>query len=243
MPEHLNDHRADHLLDRRTLLSEFGRGVLGVAVFGGAAIQALQAGAASNPANAVRWARANLGFVSAYVIARGKEVAVIDTGTAGSAAAIEKAVRTLGMHWDAVRHVVLTHRHADHVGSLPEVLKKATRATAYAGRLDVPNITSPRPVRAVDDGDSLFGLQVVATPGHTPGHIAVLEPTAGILLVGDAAGTKDGAAIGPNPRFTEDMAEATASVAKLADLRFDVLLPGHGDPLTRGAAASLAKLR
>lgn len=228
-------------LDRRTFLSDFGKGVLGIAVFGGAALRELPASAA-NASDAVRYARANLGFVNAYVIARGKEAMIVDTGTAGNEAEIEKALRSLSMRWSNVRHVVLTHRHPDHVGSLPAVMRKATSARAYTGAADLANIRSPRKLRAVNDGDEVFGTMVIATPGHTPGHIAVLEPSKGLLLTGDAAGTNSGAAVGPNERFSSDMAQARKSLAILAQQNFEIMLPGHGDPLTQGAKASLASL-
>ncbi|MCH8200483.1 MAG: MBL fold metallo-hydrolase, partial [Chloroflexi bacterium] len=54
------------------------------------------------------------------------------TGGAGSARDIESALVATGLGWDAVGHVILTHAHGDHVGSLPEVLDRAADATAYA---------------------------------------------------------------------------------------------------------------
>jgi glyoxylase-like metal-dependent hydrolase (beta-lactamase superfamily II) len=234
-----------HLIDRRTLLTEFGRGAVGLAVFGGTALTLAPpsaAAATSSKAPATKWARANLGFVSAYVLARGKEAAVIDTGVSGSEAAIEKAVRSLGLRWSNVRHVIVTHAHPDHMGSVPGVLQKATRATAAAGALDAPNVRAPRPVRALDDGEELFGLTIVGTPGHTPGHIAVLEPVSGVLLCGDAMRTGGGAVLPPEPRFTADLDMALDSVVKVAELQFETLLPGHGEPITKSASKLVAEL-
>ena len=233
-----------HLLDRRTLLTEFGRGAVGIAVFGLGALMPERASAANTATNApaFAWARANLGFVSAYVLARGNEAVIVDTGVGGSGAAIEKAVRTLGLSWSSVRHVIVTHAHPDHMGSVSEVMAKATKATASAGALDVPNIASPRPVKALKDGDALFGLTIIGTPGHTPGHISVLEPLSGILVAGDALRTSAGAVVGPDARYTVDMAAAQRSVTKLAKRTFATLLPGHGDPITKAASAAVAKL-
>ena len=82
----------------------------------------------------------------------------------------------------------------------------------------------------------------MTTPGHTKGHIAVLDPIGGVLVAGDALNTAGGKATGANPDFTEDMTAAAASIAKLAGLEFDTLLVGHGDPLEGGAQASVAAL-
>ena len=75
----------------------------------------------------------NLEFVSAYILYRGGEAALVDTGVEGSAAAIEAALGEAGLDWDSVGHVILTHKHPDHAGSVDEVMAQATGATLYAG--------------------------------------------------------------------------------------------------------------
>jgi glyoxylase-like metal-dependent hydrolase (beta-lactamase superfamily II) len=165
---------------------------------------------------------------------------VVDLGTGGSAQAIEAGLKAAGSGWDAVRHVILTHQHPDHAGGLAEVAP-LVNASLYAGQADVSAIDSPTPLKPVDDGDEIFGLQIIGTPGHTAGHIAVFDPSTGTLVAGDALRTTAGLA-GPDPQFTADMAQAAASVRKLATLDVRTILPGHGDPLTTGAAEELTKL-
>jgi glyoxylase-like metal-dependent hydrolase (beta-lactamase superfamily II) len=87
----------------------------------------------------LEWERVSLGFVSAYVLVRGREAAVVDTGTAGSQPAIAAALSTVGVGWYAVDHVVLTHMHPDHAGSVGAVLGSASGATAYAGEASRPS--------------------------------------------------------------------------------------------------------
>jgi glyoxylase-like metal-dependent hydrolase (beta-lactamase superfamily II) len=189
----------------------------------------------------VEWTRVNLGFVSAYVLVRNGEAAVVDTGVAGSADAIEASLTGIGLGWDAVGHVILTHRHPDHAGSAADVLDRTPDATGYAGVEDIPSITVPRPLTAVPDGDKVFDLTIVATPGHTAGHVCVLDPVARLLVAGDALNNKSGLA-GSSPQNTDDPVAAMASVIKLAGLSFDTVLFGHGEPIEGGASEEVAKL-
>ena len=185
--------------------------------------------------------RVDLGFVNAYVLVRGKEAAVVDTGTPGNGSKIAEVVRTAGLGWDAVQHVILTHYHQDHIGSVGEILGAAPNATAYAGAADIPQIKSPRPIKAVGDKDEVFGLRMIATPGHTPGHVCVFDPAGSLLILGDAM-NNSGILAGPNPEYTADMAQAHQSVQKLAKLKFERAVFGHGEPIDKGASQAIAKL-
>jgi glyoxylase-like metal-dependent hydrolase (beta-lactamase superfamily II) len=184
----------------------------------------------------------NLGFVNAYVLVRGNEVAVVDTGVAGSAGKIEEVIKAAGRAWGDVRHVILTHYHQDHIGSMDAVMAAATGATAYAGPLDIPQIKISAPLQSVSDGQEIFGLQVVYTPGHTPGHISIYDPAGSALITGDALSNSGGVLGGPNARFTADMAVANESVKKLAQLSFERAYFMHGDTIEAGASQAIAEL-
>jgi glyoxylase-like metal-dependent hydrolase (beta-lactamase superfamily II) len=190
----------------------------------------------------VTWERANLGFVSAYVLARAGEAVIIDTGVAGSEGSIGDSLGVLGLGWGDVSHVILTHRHNDHQGSLPAVLGLAGEAVAYAGAADVPAIVSPREVVAVGDGDAVFGLDIIETPGHTPGHIAILDPVGGLLVAGDSMNGSGSGVIGANPQFSPDMPSANESVKKLATRTFETVVFGHGEPIEAGASSLVVAL-
>ena len=244
-----------HRLTRRELLVDLGWGGVAVAVLGGCSSPipstplqtstpslATTAGPATTGGTAtpgpLTWTRANLGFVSAYVLVRGRQAAVVDTGVAGSADAIGSALQSAGSTWEAVTDLVLTHHHGDHAGSLTDVAARATKATVHAGAADIAQITSPRTVIAAADGSEIFGLQVVATPGHTLGHICVLDRATKILVAGDALNNSSGLS-GSSPRNTADADQAKASVKKLAALDIAGILFGHGEPLTADASAAL----
>ncbi|GIX13133.1 MAG: MBL fold metallo-hydrolase [Paracoccaceae bacterium] len=117
----------------------------------------------------------------------------------------------------SITHVVLTHAHPDHVWGmlddfddpvLPDarLLIGAAEAAFWLapGRVDqVPEAMKPfvvgavrslEPVRdrleLVEDGHEVVpGLRMIATPGHTPGHMSLLAESGGqaLLVTGDAA--------------------------------------------------------
>jgi glyoxylase-like metal-dependent hydrolase (beta-lactamase superfamily II) len=188
------------------------------------------------------WQRVNLDFVSAYILYRGGEAALVDTGVGGSAAAIETALGEAGLAWDSVGHVILTHKHPDHVGSVDEVMAQAGGAALYAGEADIPQITSATAPQPVGDGDNVFGLEIIDSPGHTPGHICVLDTSARILVTGDALNGTSGGVGPPDPGFSEDMTVAMETVLKLSGFTYEIALFGHGEPLLEGASAAVAAL-
>jgi len=261
-----------HVIDRRTFLADMGRGAFALAVVGLAACSPAATaspprsgsppGSGPSPSDdptasattgappsgtppsgdAISWERVNLGFVSAYILARGGEATVVDTGVGGSADDIEAALAAVGSDWSGVGHLILTHRHDDHVGSATEILERAPDAMGYAGAEDIPAITVPRPLNPVEDGDRVFDLQIVTAPGHTAGSICVFDPMAGILVAGDALRTDGGRPAPPGAQFTDDMDEALRSIAKLGGLTFETLLVGHGEPIETGASTAVAEL-
>ena len=237
------------------LLSEmtfgFGRRGLAVALGGsGLAAAACQpvmppagmSGAAEPEEMAAAYARVFMDFVSAYVLIRGAEVAIVDTGTPGNTAKFADVITSAGLNWSDVNHVILTHHHGDHVGGLAEIVAAATASTIYAGEADIPQIQAPQPIQPVLDGDEVFGMQIIGTPGHTLGHISIYDPVGSLLIAGDAVANQDNLLTGSIPRFTADIGMANDSVRKLATLSFETLVFGHGDPIDTGASEAVAEL-
>ena len=93
------------------------------------------------------------GLVNVYLMRTGDGYALIDTGFPKSAEKILGAVQGLGVEPSAIRHIVLTHGHPDHIGSAA-ALKRATGATVYAHALEAPLIQAGQGFR-----------KAVATPG------------------------------------------------------------------------------
>jgi glyoxylase-like metal-dependent hydrolase (beta-lactamase superfamily II) len=250
---------ATYRIGRRMFLTS-GAGVLGVAVLGacGTDRDAAAPGASSAPGSAspgsaspgsaspnetgpLTWKQVAMPQVSAYLLVRGREVALVDTGTASSDDEIERGLKAAGSDWGAVRHVILTHNHPDHAGGWQSVEPQVAAATCYAGESDIAGVTSTKPLKALKDGDEVFGLRIVATPGHTAGHLSVFDVATGVLVAGDALRHLNGLE-GSDPRYTADQTAAKASVKKLAALAPRVVLVGHGPPLERNAATELTAL-
>ena len=94
------------------------------------------------------------------------------------------------------------------------------------------------------DGETLQlpgSPRVVHAPGHTPGSAALLLEGRRVLLTGDVLATHNPLTGRPGPQvmpsgLNHDTPQALRSLEVLDRVRADVLLPGHGDPWTEGAA-------
>lgn len=88
----------------------------------------------------------------------------------------------------------------------------------------------------IGDGDVLDlpgSPVIIGMPGHSPGSVAVHVPVADAVFVGDALTTRHvlTGRVGPQPApFTDDPAEALASLDRIAGLKASWVLPGHGAP-------------
>lgn len=191
-------------------------------------------------------------------------VALIDTSTGGADAAIISAMSESGHRPEALRAIIATHYHYDHTGNV-EALRSATGAQLHVHEGDAAFVDGTTPWMAargawsfldrmgpkpfalkvdcvVRDGDVLpfaGGLRVIHAPGHTPGHMALYAEERGVLFAGDALMNILGLRL-PMAMATHDMAAARESVWKLAQLEFDVALPGHGTPIMSRASEKLA---
>ncbi len=156
------------------------------------------------------------GLVNWYLVDDGGEVAIYDAGWPRSWPRVEAAIKELGRTAGDVTAIVLTHGHPDDLGAA-EWVKDVTPFTTDAV-LDVPG----RP-------------RVVATSGHTAGHVSFLLEDRGVVVTGDAIATFNVLTRSEGPQLMPDALNADPqrtrkSLDILADLSADTLLPGHGDP-------------
>ena len=105
----------------------------------------------------------------------------------------------------------------------------------------------PRPITAsniVDDGELVLGdFEVVATPGHTPGHVSYFYRPARVLFAGDALAVVDGSLRFMARPVTPDLTSARASVAKCLSLNPAIICPGHREPLVDNVDEACAAMR
>ncbi|MCD0163444.1 MBL fold metallo-hydrolase [Deinococcus sp. 6YEL10] len=97
--------------------------------------------------------------------------------------------------------------------------------------------------RALRDGDLLPGqVRVIATPGHTPGHLSLLVPGGNILISGDALTAQGGMLHGPLSHATPDLPGAHASVRRLAQEDVQTIVTYHGGVVSDDAGGQLRAL-
>lgn len=96
----------------------------------------------------------------------------------------------------------------------------------------------------LSDGDVVAGgFEVVATPGHTPGHVSFYYPPERALFAGDALAVIDGRVRFMARPVTMDVAAARRSMEWCLARDIAVLCPGHREPLTEGVGAACEEMR
>lgn len=157
----------------------------------------------------------------------------------------------MGLAADKVKEVpdlvVITHCHPDHMEAAAELQKKGSllamhpaevqymesegRQLAAALGLDFPQITVDMFLQEGELNAGDHRLQVIHTPGHSPGHICLVLPRWRALVSGDLVFVQG---VGRVDFPGGDGEALKASIRKVARLDVELLLPGHG-PLLQGA--------
>lgn len=174
--------------------------------------------------------------VRAFIVRDDSRVVLIDTGMQADGADLDTAMTAADLTWTDVSDVVLTHHHPDHIGALAHVMSRAPDAAVWSGD-EVPQTTQ------VGEGHRVGALRVLATPGHTPGHICLVDEDTGDVFAGDCVGTFGSDLDRPPAMFTADAAELDRSLHRLADLGGRRMYFSHGAEIDEPWAALAALLR
>jgi glyoxylase-like metal-dependent hydrolase (beta-lactamase superfamily II) len=145
--------------------------------------------------------------------------------------------------------IALTHNHSDHIGGVDTLKAELGDSVELLWPEGDTVTTQAQPDTLLEAGDRVGSLEVVASPGHSPGHIAFLDVRDKTLFAGDVYSTAGGVRVTNkvNPLFplvgmaTEDRDLDLESARKLAALEPALLAVGHGksirDPQTAMDAA------
>jgi hydroxyacylglutathione hydrolase len=189
-------------------------------------------------------------FVYSYLIL-GRTITLIDTGVSGCEKQIFDAIRSFGRDPSEISLIVLTHAHPDHIGAALAI-REATGCSiaahpaerAWIEDVELQNRERPVPgfaslvsgpvrvSRELRDGNSIGtgeagagGMQVLHTPGHSPGSVSLFLKDEGVLFSGDAVPVT-----GDLPVYDDALAsvQSVQRLRRLAGIR--VLLPAWDDP-------------
>ncbi len=177
--------------------------------------------------------------VNCSIVRTDSDVFVIDPGSEPET--ILEALRGQSLVPTAI---LLTHGHFDHIGAVNALQSAFPGLPVYVGKKDVPvlthpmnqcppdypPITPPSGIRVADDGPA--GVEVIPTPGHTPGGVCYLFRDSGLLFSGD---TLFAGSVGRTDFPGGDMATLLQSLRRLTALPDETsVIPGHGPATSIG---------
>ena len=203
-------------------------------------------------------ASSNMAHSNVYLVINEKDLVVVDTGMPGNAKKIVAYIQKIGHQPSEVSTIILTHYHIDHAGSV-KALKDLVNAKTAVSAEDKDFVSGAKPypkpknilARAASsfikvapvnvditlkDGDRIGSLTVIDAAGHTPGSIFLYDLQRKVLFAGDTLRLDGDKVVAGPKQYVWDEEKEQQSIAKLATLDFDVMLPGHGEILKTNAS-------
>lgn len=192
---------------------------------------------------AFRMLKQTLLFDSNKYLIEGDRPILVDTGTGFKVDQAIAEIKDL-LEGRDLQMIVLTHRHFDHVGGAKTIAdefsakvmmaprdsqvvregdSEATLGTDFGGRIEPIDVTDLEEGQILSTG--LHDLEVIYTPGHSGGSIALYDRANRALISGDTVFV---GGIGRYDTPSASLQELVSSLRKLSELDVEALHPGHG---------------
>lgn len=205
--------------------------------------------------------------MSRMYLVEDESLTLIDAGLPWDVRTVYRYVESIGRKPEEISSILMTHNHPDHTSGARSISLRTGadivaheddtrvhhakgRYLGYMGMFNAMDLPLPFLQRALvsqvaADGDVLpiaGGMQVIHTPGHTPGSVCYFLKERGVVFSGDTAFSNGGSVSRSIPFPGSRREDYLKSLAKLSDLDFDVMCGGHGSPLVGNASLKLKQL-
>lgn len=181
-----------------------------------------------------------------YAICSADGVTLIDSSFPGLGNKIMNELAGYGIKPGDIKRILLTHRDTDHIGNAAQI-QAETGCEIFISEQDLQVALGSRrapglkgftslfikakcpPDTKILTGESIDGIEIIRTPGHTPGHCCFKWKN--LLFLGDLVfSTRDRLRLAPSV-YIEDKVRNAASMGSIDISDVDWLCPAHGDPI------------
>ena len=210
-------------------------------------------------------------WINSYIFSEDDgSLTLVDCGLKNAPKKIVAAIKSLNRDMSDVKRVVFTHSHDDHAGGAakvieiigtPQVIAHVEEKQFLESGINPPQDYSHfagkffrfmpsggfSPIRVhktVSDGEILpiaGGLQVIHTPGHTPGHVSLLHQPSGILITGDSIFNYGFKVAWSLSAFCTNFNQSKETALRFLDLDFTTAAFTHGPHIKDKGKISLKK--
>lgn len=175
------------------------------------------------------------GVTSNIYVFGGETITIVDSGNGAEENRIMPKLKEIFSKIPNVSKTILTHFHFDHIGGLDELMESYVLGILIH-KEEVPflrdmNIKIKR-IKEINAGDKIvmgeYLLDVIHTPGHSPGSVCLYEKKTKFLISGDT--------VFPNGSFGRydfpfgNHKALLQSLKRLTEIDVKAMLPGHGLP-------------
>ena len=210
------------------------------------------------------------GINSFLMVESDGSLTLIDTGLNTAPKKIVAAIKSLGKDPTDIRNILFTHSHADHSGGAAQIVEIVGTPQVFAHELEAGSFelgkVPPRdlthlagfffrfvpeqnfdPIKVhqtLKDKDVLpfgGGLEVIHTPGHTPGHVSFLHRPSSTLITGDSVFNFGFTLVWSISAFCTNFQQSKETALKFLDVDFETAAFTHGPHIQTGGKAALKK--